>query len=508
MDEKSKTGLPDGENIPQKKSTTYGQIVKYTGILGGTQALTMAVSLVRNKLATVFLGAVGMGLVALYQSLMAFVANITNLGLAMSAVKHVSDTQEHCSSQETNRYVAMVRTWVLATAVGGTLLCVLLAPVLNYFSFSGKEDHTLDIVFLAPMIGFLAVTGGELALLKAARRLKWIAWASLLCGGLTLLTTIPFYYFFREQGIVAALLCSTFAVMCVYIYYARRVYPWQLLKPSPHLWQQGMGLVRLGMAFIFSSIFASLAEWVIPVAILRHASLEEVAFFKMGFSLMVTYPGMVFVALEADYYPRLSAVHQDLKEMTASVNQQIEVCVMLIAPVLIAFMLALPVVVPLLYTREFLPIVDMAVCAGIYMLFRGVTLPLAYLPLVKSDLKIYLLVELLYNLFFVVLVVSCFVLWGLPGGGLALSLTGLLDMLMLLTLYRMRYGFVLRRSIVGNILVQGGLILATTLLCYLVDSPVRYLPAVLVWLASAVYTFGFLKKNTGLWLRLKNRFRR
>ncbi len=279
MDEKSKTGLPDGENIPQKKSTTYGQIVKYTGILGGTQALTMAVSLVRNKLATVFLGAVGMGLVALYQSLMAFVANITNLGLAMSAVKHVSDTQEHCSSEETNRYVAMVRTWVLATAVGGTLLCVLLAPVLNYFSFSGKEDHTLDIVFLAPMIGFLAVTGGELALLKAARRLKWIAWASLLCGGLTLLTTIPFYYFFREQGIVAALLCSTFAVMCVYIYYARRVYPWQLLKPSPHLWQQGMGLVRLGMAFILSSIFASLAEWVIPVAILRHASLEDVAFF-------------------------------------------------------------------------------------------------------------------------------------------------------------------------------------------------------------------------------------
>lgn len=103
---------------------------------------------------------------------------------------------------------------------------------------------------------------------------------------------------------------------------------------------------------------------------------------------------------------------------------------------------------------------------------------------------------------------GCFVLWGLPGGGLALSLTGLLDMLMLLTLYRMRYGFVLRRSIVGNILVQGGLILATTLLCYLVDSPVRYLPAALVWLASAAYTFGFLKKNTGLWLRLKNRFRR
>lgn len=508
MDENIRTEQSAEGNIQQQKSTTYGQIVKYTSILGGTQALTMMVSVVRNKMATVFLGAAGMGLVALYQSLMSFVANMTNLGLAMSAVKHVSDTQEHASPTDVNRYVAMVRTWVVATAVVGTLLCILLAPVLNHFSFQGKENHIRDIILLAPMIGFLAITGGELALLKAARRLKWIAWASLLCGVLTLFSTIPFYYLLREQGIVPALLCSTFAVMCVYIHYARRVYPWHLLKPSPFVWQQGMGLVRLGMAFIFSSVFASLAEWIIPVAILHHASLEEVAFFKMGFSLMVTYPGMVFVALEADYYPRLSAVHQDLREMTDSVNQQIEVCVMLIAPVLIAFVLALPVVVPLLYTREFLPIVDMAVCAGFYMLFRGVTLPLAYLPLVKNDLKIYLVVEFLYNVFFVILVVVGFLIGKLPGGGVALSLTGLLEMLMLLTLYRMRYGFVLRRNIVGYIVGQGVLILATTLLCLCIDSPVRYVPATLVWLISAAYTIGFLKKNTGLWLRLRNKFRK
>lgn len=508
MEEKNTVGEPVAENVKRKNISTYGQIVKYTGILGGTQVLTMAVSVVRNKLATVFLGAAGMGLVALFQSLIMFVSNITNLGLAMSAIKHVSDRQEHDSRETVKRYVAMVRTWIVATAVAGTLLCIFLAPLLNHFSFRDHGNHTLDIIFLAPMVGFLAITGGELALLKAARRLKRIAWASFLCGGLTLLSTIPFYYFLKEDGIIPALLCSTFLVMCVYVHYARQIYPWQLLRPSEKVWRQGLNLVRLGVAFILSSVFASLAEWVIPVAILNRASLEEVAFFKMGFSMMVTYPGMVFVALEADYYPRLSAVHRDLQEMTRSVNQQIEVCVMLIAPVLIAFVLALPVVVPLLYTREFLPIVDMAACASIYMLFRGVTLPLAYLPLVKDDLKVYLIVELLYNVFFVALVVGLFSLWGLLGGGVALGLTGLLDMLMLLTVFRLRYALVIHQDIVIKILIQGFLVLATILLCLYTEGLVRYSLAIPVLSASAIYTFDFLKKSTRMWQRIRDKFRK
>lgn len=224
--------------------------------------------------------------------------------------------------------------------------------------------------------------------------------------------------------------------------------------------------------------------------------------------MMVTYPGMVFVALEADYYPRLSAVHRDLQEMTRSVNQQIEVCVMLIAPVLIAFVLALPVVVPLLYTREFLPIVDMAACASIYMLFRGVTLPLAYLPLVKDDLKVYLIVELLYNVFFVALVVGLFSLWGLLGGGVALALTGLLDMLMLLTVFRLRYALVIHQDIVIKILIQGFLVLATILLCLYTKGVVRYSLAIPVLSASAIYTFDFLKKSTGMWQRIRDKFRK
>lgn len=508
MEEKNQNELSRKGTSGRRKSATYGQIIKYTGILSSTQVLTMLVAVVRNKLATVFLGAAGMGLTALYQSLMVFLSNITNLGIPMSAIKHVSDRAGHASDEEVNRYVAVIRTWIVVTAVIGTVVCVLLAPVLNYFSFHGQPDHTLDIMLLAPMIGFLGVTGGELALLKAARQLKNIAVVSLAGGVFTMLATIPFYYFFQERGIVPALLCSTFLVMCVHIHYARKAYPWRLLKPSREIYRQGMDVVRLGLAFIVSSIFASMAEWLIPVYILKYASLEEVAFFKMGFSLIVTYPGMVFVALEADYYPRLSAIHDDCKLMNESVNQQIEICVMLIVPVLIAFVMALPFVVPLLYTREFLPIVDMAVCGSIYMLFRAVTMPLAFIPLVKNNLTVYLIVELMYNVFLFTSVVVCFMFWGVTGGGVALGVTGLLDMTMLLSVYRWRYHFVLLRRIAGNIVVQGVLMVTVILVCLFTEGLLKYALAGVVLLLSMAYTWNFLKRNTGIMQRIRERFRK
>ena len=114
----------------------------------------------------------------------------------------------------------------------------------------------------------------------------------------------------------------------------------------------------------------------------------------------------------------------------------------------------------------------------------------------------------LYNVFFVALVVGLFSLWDLLGGGVALALTGLLDMLMLLTVFRLRYALVIHRRVVGKILIQGLLVLATILLCLYTEGLVRYSLAIPVLFVSAIYTFDFLKKSTGMWQRIRDKFRK
>ena len=86
-----KDGLTVLEETEGREDATYDHIVKYTGFLGGIQVLTILVSVVRNKLAAVLLSTAGVGLSALYQSVIGFLHNTSNLGISFSSIKEIAD---------------------------------------------------------------------------------------------------------------------------------------------------------------------------------------------------------------------------------------------------------------------------------------------------------------------------------------------------------------------------------------------------------------------------------
>lgn len=56
--------------------------------------------------------------------------------------------------------------------------------------------------------------------------------------------------------------------------------------------------------------------------------------------------------------------------MIHTVNQQVEICVLLIAPLLVLFVAVMPFAVRALFSAEFVPAVSMSVCAVFYMFLR------------------------------------------------------------------------------------------------------------------------------------------
>ena len=49
-----------------KQNSSYRQIIRFTGVLGSVQFVSLFISLLRNKLAAVILGTIGLGLIDLY----------------------------------------------------------------------------------------------------------------------------------------------------------------------------------------------------------------------------------------------------------------------------------------------------------------------------------------------------------------------------------------------------------------------------------------------------------
>lgn len=488
------------------EDTSYDHVLKYTGVFGGVQVLTMLVSMLRNKLAALWLNKAGMGFFLMYSNISSFVSSTSNAGIPFSAVKYISELYEEGDSARLESYIVTVRSWSLWTALFGALLCVLLAPSISYLAFDGDWGYSLEIALLAPMIFAIAVTNGELSILKGTRKLKRVAVISAVSTVLTLASVLPFFYMWGVRGVIPALVVNAIVVMCVHLYFSLPIFPWRVNMLSSRVLQQGMSMIKLGVPYVAASIINALTALAIPAFLLSIGNIDDVGLYKVGYSIMVVYAGIVFVAVETDYFPRLSAVNNNVGRMNYAINQQIDICVLFIAPLLLFMMMAMPLIVRVLYTSEFLPVVSMAVYSAFYMFFRAVMLPIAYTSLAKGDTVLYLFMEIAYDAFSFALIAAGYYYGGITGTGVALSVASLLDVCMIASCYSWRYGFRFFPSTIKLVAVQAALLVAGLCFCLCGCMWVKYVGCVVVFAVSALYSFMLLQKKTTIIATLKNRF--
>ncbi len=494
------------ENIKSR----YNHVLKYTGLFGGVQGLTMFVSIIRNKLVSVLVGAVGLGMADLLNRTILFLSNSTNLGISFSAVQQLSELEpdeEETIGPAVAHNVQVIRFWSVVTGIFGMLLCMILSPLLGRWTMNAYSNY-LYYLWLSPMVLCLAIAGGELAILKAFRRLKSIALVSIFSALATLVVTVPLYYLYALDGIVPALLLSSVCNLVIVLRISLRCIPWNIpLCRAKQLLYDGRGILRLGGAYILAAMAGDGADVAIRSFINDVDSPEQVGFYAAGFTLTVTYARMVFVAMDSDYYPRLSAAFARKDERNELINRQVELSLLLMVPFLTFFLCVLPVVLPLLYTGTFMPVYPMVCCSVFYMFFKAITTPVAYMPLAKGDPVVYAGMEFLYDFFFMILVILGFRWGGLLGAGIALSLSNLLDMLFILTFYSRRYGYTMSGEVRRFGLILGLLLAISVAASFRTYGLCRIVLQVVCCLLATGYSYYIIKNTTTLMSELRERIK-
>ncbi len=488
--------------MTRKETNSYTHILKYTGVFGGVQGLSILMGLLRNKIVAVLLGPGGMGLVSLFNTVVNFVSQASTFGISFSAVRHVSELYDRGDTAALEHYVGVIRSWTLLVALFGVLLCIVLGPFLSDSTFAWG-DHTLHFILLSPAVGMLAVTGGETAILKGVRRLRQLALIQLASIVATLAISVPVFYFFCEAGIVPVIVLTTLATMLVTLHFSLRLFP--LKAVGARLLGDGMGMVRLGVAYTAAGIMGSGAELLVRSFLNVRGDLDVVGLYNSAYMLCVTYAGMVFSAMETDYFPRLSAANHDPMERNRIVNRQIEVSLLIVSPMLSALIVALPVVVPLLFSARFAPIVPMGQVMVIAMYLRAVTLPVSYIMLATGESKYYLLMEAFYDILLVMLVTVLFNWMGLLGTGVALLALYVLEAAVLLAFAHAHYGTSLTPQVLRCVALQLPLGLLAYLCTLTLSGLVYWMAGLAVVLASTGVSAAILRSKTSLWDILKQK---
>ena len=164
--------------------------------------------------------------------------------------------------------------------------------------------------------------------------------------------------------------------------------------PLRETYRSGLGMAKLGIYMTIAGFVASFSAYVLNSFISNKGGIEQVGLYNAGWGVVGQYTGLIFTAMATDYSPRLSAIHSDNAKIKELVRQQSETALLIITPLLALLIVAMPLVIRILYSPSFLPVVMFASLTILGMQFKVVSWAMGYVYLAKGDGQPFMIIEI------------------------------------------------------------------------------------------------------------------
>ena len=484
----------------------FSQILKATSLFGGVQVFTIIFSIARTKFVAVLLGPAGLGIIGLYNSTIEFFGAATNFGLSTTGVRDLAEAHNEDDESRVARTISVIRNLVWITGLLGMSVLVLLSPVLSRLVF-GSSAYTLGFVIVSMTLLFNQLMSGRMVLMQGLRRLSLLAKCSILNAFASLIISVPLYYFFGEKGIVPAIISISITGLVIAWYFSNKVSYHTVHVSLKNSLIEGKGMLRLGFFIGLSGLMALGSAYILRIFISNVGNLEDVGFYNAGFAIINTYVGLVFSAMATDYFPRLSGVIQDVKVFSKVVNQQMEIAILLLGPILCWFIIYINPVIVILYSNAFEPINEMLLWSGAGMIFKGIGWSLGFVVLAKGNSKLFFNNELIALVYQFLLNIGGYYFFGLKGLGVAFFISYVLYSIQILAVCRWKYKFLWDSNIVKKFSILFLLILLCLGCFYFLPTIYQYIVGSLVSILASIYTVFELNRSTDFLSKAINKFK-
>lgn len=486
----------------KESKASYNQIMKATSIFGGVQVFNIIIAIGRSKAIALLLGPSGMGIVGLLTSTTGLISSLTNFGLGTSAVKDIAEAHAKNDDKKIAKTTAVFRKLVWITGSLGAILTLFLSPVLSEITF-GNKDYTWSFVFLSVTLLLGQLKTGQDVILQGTRKIKYLAFANMLGSVSSLFIALPLYYFYGEEGIVPALIMMGFVGYLIALNFSRKVKIKKIKVSLEETFAQGKGMLKLGFMLSLSGLIATVVAYLVRIYISNTGGVEDVGLYAAGFQIIGTYVGLIFTAMGTDYYPRLSGVANDNDKRNTLVNQQGEIAILILFPIILVFMVFIPYIVQLLYSSKFLPINDMIIWAAYAMFFKAGSWAMAFQFLAKGDSKLFFINELATNIYLLIFNLIGYKYFGLTGLGYSFLLTYFIYIIQVYILTKHYYKFVLNTDFIKTFTIA---VITCSLALYIVmqaETLLKYTLGSILILGAAIYSIYQLNSKTGLLAKIK-----
>ena len=477
---------------------SYKSILKGTSMFGGVQLFQILINLIRGKFVAMILGPEGMGITSLFISSSNAIQKFASLGLNLAIVREMAERANN--KEAAAGFIGLSLRILGATSLLGALVCIIFAVPLSRLTF-GTDDMAWQFVLLSIAVAFGIASSGVLSILQGLHEVKRLSKASI-AGGLTgLFVGVPLYWLYGNNGIVPAMTVLS-AVMFFFYYLSLRQTTG--IRPVRQLTSDHKAIIKrligLGIILMAGDLIGTSVTYCINLFISRIGTDYDLGLYQAANSATAQYSGMVFTAMAMDYFPRLTKAANDNDLMHGIVNRQSEIVSLIIAPAACLLILTAPLVIQVLFTHKFDPILPLMRWMGLGITLRALIVPMGYITFAKNNKKVFFVLEGLFCNF-LTLSLSCigFYFFGLLGLGYALVADNAICIIVYYIVNHHLYGYHFTRASLGS---MAGAI-SITGICFLAS----LIPDI-IWsysLMTCIFTISFICSIINLRLKLRSK---
>ncbi|MEY3501213.1 MAG: hypothetical protein RL308_2886, partial [Bacteroidota bacterium] len=244
------------------KENSHKSILKATGIFGFAQAMKMIVGVIGSKFVAVFLGPIGIGTVGLLNNTIAIIGSLTSFGINITGVREVSLAHAENDEIKFSERFNVLQRWSFSIGLFGAFLTIIFSKLLSKWTF-GSSEYYFWFIILSVNFVFSSLTASRVALLQGLRRVKSIAISNVVSSLLITFVTVPIYYFFKFDGIVAVILVSSVLSFLVNYYFTRNIKINKIEMSLSDTFQKGIPLIKMGFLLSINVIFGQICSYLI-----------------------------------------------------------------------------------------------------------------------------------------------------------------------------------------------------------------------------------------------------
>jgi len=418
----------------------------------------MIVAIIRSKSVAILLGPSGFGVLNMLLTSLGLISSLTNFGIDTSAVKDISNSYVKKDLNRISIVYSVIHRLVKLTGLIAVIIVIIFSNHISLITY-GNDDYNTSIILVSFTLLLDQMTKGKRVILQGTRNLRFLAKSTMLSSVTTLGISLPLYYVMGVDGIIPSLIVGSLISYLIARYYVSKLKIVTVKVTLNEVFGIGADMLRMGFLISISGLLTLLVSFLLKLMIEESGGIVKVGLYSAGYAIITNYVGLIFNAMGTDYYPRLAAQTDVQTDIVKSVNEQAEMAILILAPVVAILIAFIERALVLLYSNDFVAISEMVKWMSLGMLFKACSWSLSYVFIAHSDKKMFFLNELSASIYMLVFNLFGYYFGGFQGLGISFVISYLIYFIQVAIVGFKIYNISLSSKLFAILLVQFVLIL-------------------------------------------------